>query len=138
MDYERWVIKKYQYWVVYLHAGSPQYLGRVYIWLNRDIIDLMDISRDEWHELKIIGQAVKRALYALFQPDHYNWSALGNTTPHCHVHVVPRYRSTREFDGVTFTDKNPEGNYSPYDKGFSVPEATLEKLRNAIKTAMTP
>jgi diadenosine tetraphosphate (Ap4A) HIT family hydrolase len=34
-----------------------------------------------------------KALRAAFKPDHMNFELLGNSTPHLHWHIVPRYKN---------------------------------------------
>jgi diadenosine tetraphosphate (Ap4A) HIT family hydrolase len=58
---------------------------------------------------------------------------LGNLINQCHVHVIPRYKESREFEGAKFTDGRWGKNHSPYDKGFFVPEETLQKIAARIK-----
>ncbi len=134
--YARWKIRAFRYWEVYLNAESPNYLGRMYIWLRRDAVDLMDITSDEMTELLVIGRLLKATLTALFQPDHFNWSALGNVTAHCHVHLIPRYQSEREFLGRTFRDERWGEDYKPYDTSFSLTEPQLIELRQSIATEL--
>jgi len=43
-------------------------------------------------------------------------TCLCNTAKHLHWHLIPRYSSPREFQGVKFEDKNFGRNYAPYDK----------------------
>lgn len=130
--YAEWKIAEYTYWAVYLHE-SQYYLGRCYIWLKRDVVDLMDVSVAEYLELMFIANKVKQALGSLWAPDLYNWAALGNCTPHCHMHLIPRYQSLREFDGKLFIDKRWAKNYAPYDREFRVPVDTLQKIRRAVE-----
>ena len=40
-------------------------------------------------DLKQAGQALQRALH----PDHMNYECLGNSGPHLHWHVIPRYQN---------------------------------------------
>jgi diadenosine tetraphosphate (Ap4A) HIT family hydrolase len=41
-----------------------------------------------WAEVVAAGRAVR----ALFDPVKMNYMTLGNTVPHLHTHVLPRYR----------------------------------------------
>lgn len=131
-EYERWKISTFTYWAVYLHAEHPNYLGRLYIWLLRDEADLMDVTLEEREELFLIGSRLKMALRKLFQVDCFNWAALGNSTPHCHVHVIPRYKTKRVYQGEVFCDYQWGKNYAPYDIKFAVPERVLETMRDEI------
>ena len=68
------------------------------------------------------------------QPDMpLNYASLGNIARHLHVHVIPRYKSSRFFDGITFTDQRWGQNYAPYDYSFKVPETTLFKICDALE-----
>lgn len=129
--YAEWMIGDFTHWAVYLHRNQ-YYLGRSYIWLKRDVIDLMDTSVTEYLELMIVANRLKQALNLLWAPDQYNWAALGNCTPHCHVHLIPRYREPREFNGVLFTDHRWGQNYVPYDKDFRVTETQLAQIRDSL------
>ncbi len=37
--------------------------------------------------------AAAKAIHQAFNPDHMNYECLGNSTPHLHWHIVPRYKS---------------------------------------------
>ena len=41
--------------------------------------------------------ATEAALRDLIRPDKINLASLGNTTPHLHWHVIPRFRDDRHF-----------------------------------------
>jgi diadenosine tetraphosphate (Ap4A) HIT family hydrolase len=132
-DFQRLKIAEFKHWEVYLH-GNQYFLGRVYIWAKRgDSLDLMAITLEEREELFEVGDLVKNALSDLFKPDIINYAALGNITPHMHLHVIPRYSSPREFDGVNFVDGRWGKNYAPYDYDFVVSESTLIKIRDYLK-----
>lgn len=132
VDYERFRIRDYRHWTVYLHENQ-YFLGRVYIWSKRPgLIDVMDTASSEWEELQIIGNEVKSGLTRIFAPDLFNWASLGNLSRQCHLHVIPRYETPRVFSGVTFTDGRWGKNYAPYDYDFKVDEQTLFEIRDAI------
>lgn len=62
-----------------------------------------------------------------------NYTNLQNESHHLHVHIIPRYKESRTFDNITFTDERWGKNPSPSNKGFKIPESTLLKIRDAIK-----
>lgn len=134
MDYEKLKIKSYRYWDLYLHENQC-YLGRVFVQLKdeKGIEEFLDIQGEVREEFFQIGQKVKKALKTLFKPDKMNYAALSNTSPVIHVHIVPRYKEAREFDGVIFKDTRWGQNYAPYDRSFIVEESTLFKIRDALK-----
>jgi diadenosine tetraphosphate (Ap4A) HIT family hydrolase len=54
-------------------------------------------------------------------------------SPHLHTHVIPRYKTEREFSGIMFRDERWGKNYVPYDKSFKVEKEILFKIRDEIK-----
>ncbi len=134
MDYEKLKIKSYKYWDLYLHENQC-YLGRVFVQLKNEngVEDFLDIQGEVREEFFQIGQNVKKALKMLFKPDKMNYAALSNTSPVIHMHMIPRYKESREFGGITFKDTRWGQNYAPYDRSFVLDEAILFKIRDTIK-----
>lgn len=133
MDYDQLKIKSYKYWDVYLHENQC-YLGRVFVLLRDEtgVEDFLSIEGEVRDEFFKIGEELKRALKELFQPDKMNYAALSNTSPRIHVHLVPRYKDSREFNGFTFEDARFGKNYAPYDKSFQLEMDILLKIRDAL------
>jgi diadenosine tetraphosphate (Ap4A) HIT family hydrolase len=84
-----------------IYAGdvSDAYLQRigiqrgytVSIWRGRHVAEPTELGPDDasayWLELLRVG----RALEQHFQPVKLNYDLLGNSLPHLHTHVIPRY-----------------------------------------------
>ena len=75
----------------YLHRGGVQRgLSHVY-WRGRHVVEPTELAPGEsqrfWEELVHAGRAIER----VFQPVKMNYDILGNSVPHLHVHLVPRY-----------------------------------------------
>lgn len=127
--YEKFKIEEYEHWSVYLFENQS-YLGRCYIWSHRrGLVDFMDTNEMERAEFFRIGTELKKALHELFQPNLFNWASLGNISNQCHIHVVPRYQTPRQFKGEKFIDHQWGKNWSPYDKSFQT-----TNTRNIIRT----
>lgn len=133
MNYEKLKIKPFKYWDLYLHENQC-YLGRTFVQLkdHGGIEDFLDIKGEVREEFFQIGQSVKKALKILFKPDKMNYAALSNTSPVIHMHIIPRYKESREFNGVIFKDIRWGQNYAPYDRSFTTDESTLFKIRDAL------
>jgi diadenosine tetraphosphate (Ap4A) HIT family hydrolase len=62
------------------------------VWRHGHVAEPTDLDRAAatgyWHEVLEVGRAVD----ALFDPLKLNYMTLGNTVPHLHTHVLPRYR----------------------------------------------
>ena len=75
----------------YLQKRGIQRGYTVVIWRGRHVAEPTELSEDEastyWLEMLRVG----RALEAHLQPVKLNYDLLGNSLPHLHTHVVPRY-----------------------------------------------
>ena len=134
MDYEQFSIKDFSFWKLYLHQNQFPYLGRCYAWANRsDAVEISDMTVSEREDLfeKVIP-AWRRAIDGLCHPDKINLAILGNTSPHLHTHLIPRFQTPRQFGGIEFIDPNPAGNYAPYPKR-ELPMETLFAIRDKIR-----
>lgn len=62
------------------------------IWRGRHVNEPYELTEDEasnyWHDVL----KVARALAAYYQPIKMNYETLGNTVPHLHTHLLPRYK----------------------------------------------
>jgi diadenosine tetraphosphate (Ap4A) HIT family hydrolase len=106
-------------WGVRVFAGdvSDAYLQRaaiqrgytVVVWRGRHVAEPTELSADEaaafWHELLEVGRALERH----FEPVKLNYELLGNSLPHLHAHVLPRYADDpRPGWPFPFPDEDPE------------------------------
>ena len=82
------------------------------------------VEREEFFK---IAKDIKDVLQKLFEPDRINCANLQNSSHHLHIHLIPRYKKSRSFDGVEFIDKRWGSNPSPYDKGFKISNSTTTK-----------
>ena len=99
-------LKRYRYWTLYL-SPKQYYLGKLRVVLNRKgVVDLCELKRAETQELFTIIRICKRALSKCFGPDLFNYATLGNSIRHHHWHIIPRYKSKREVNGVRFKDEH--------------------------------
>lgn len=88
-------------WGVRFHAGrvvdahlkraSVQRGYTIVSWRGRHVAEPTELTADEaalwWRELLAVG----RALEDEFRPVKLNYELLGNSVPHLHAHVLPRY-----------------------------------------------
>lgn len=75
----------------YLARSSIQRGLSIVAWRGRHVAEPTELTDDEairyWRELLHVGRAIEEAL----QPVKVNYNLLGNSLPHLHTHVVPRY-----------------------------------------------
>ena len=75
----------------------PVAKGHLLIFPLRHVERLTDLTPGEWVELRGVMRRAEEALEERFHPDGMNWGvnqgeAAGQTVPHLHIHLIPRYR----------------------------------------------
>ncbi|EKE27922.1 MAG: hypothetical protein ACD_3C00128G0003 [uncultured bacterium (gcode 4)] len=135
--YEKYKIKDYKYWTMFLHVNQYPYIWRCYAWAKRENADLTtDMTKEERDELfDEVIPSWSNCVKGLFSNDRINVSSLGNTSNHLHWHMIPRYFAPREFDWIKFLDANPNANYAPYEKK-ELNEDILQKIKQALKSKL--
>jgi diadenosine tetraphosphate (Ap4A) HIT family hydrolase len=63
------------------------------IWNGRHVAEPTELDPEELAGFWADVATAARAIEGRFQPLKMNWMALGNSVPHLHVHLVPRYRT---------------------------------------------
>jgi len=58
----------------------------------RHASSLDELSEEEYADYMRDLRDAASVLRSVFRPDHMNYECLGNTSPHLHWHIVPRYR----------------------------------------------
>jgi diadenosine tetraphosphate (Ap4A) HIT family hydrolase len=75
----------------YLRRSDIQRGLSIVVWRGRHVAEPTELTESEadayWRELLTVGRAVEGA----FEPVKVNYNLLGNSLPHLHTHVVPRY-----------------------------------------------
>jgi diadenosine tetraphosphate (Ap4A) HIT family hydrolase len=75
----------------YLQKAGVQRGYTVVVWRGRHVAEPTELSGEEatayWLEVVQVGRALEQHL----QPVKMNYELLGNSLPHLHTHVMPRY-----------------------------------------------
>ena len=113
----------------YLQKAGVQRGYSVVVWRGRHVAEPTELSEDEagayWLELLRVG----RALEQHFEPVKLNYDLLGNSLPHLHTHVIPRYADDPK-PGWPFPF--PEGDPPPH------PEAEFRADVEALRSLLAP
>lgn len=88
-------------------------LGKIILVARRPVESVTELDNDEWCDLLHQVRRVCAALDELFQPDRYNHAFLMNLDAQVHLHVVPRYREQRIWDGEVFSDPHFGALFGP-------------------------
>ncbi len=84
----------------YVVLGDFQYWRGYTLFLcKRHVLDLHELDADFRQTFLQEMSEVAAAVWRAFQPHHLNYELLGNTEPHLHWHLFPRY------DGEPFASK---------------------------------
>jgi len=75
----------------YLQRAAVQRGYTVVIWRGRHVAEPTDLTPEEASEYWLEVLDVARALQRHYQPLKMNYEMLGNSLPHLHTHLVPRY-----------------------------------------------
>lgn len=76
----------------YLHRADVGQRGyTIVIWRGRHVADPTELTEDEAASYFADVLRVGRAIEKMCRPIKMNFEMLGNSLPHLHTHVVPRY-----------------------------------------------
>lgn len=81
---------------VVISDGYPISPGHTLVIPKRHVSSFFDLSIEERQATMILIESAKRMLDTFYQPDAYNIGindgpAAGQTVPHVHIHLIPRY-----------------------------------------------
>ncbi|MFD1356990.1 HIT family protein [Fictibacillus halophilus] len=101
-------------------GGKPSYLGHIMIDLKRHAPSLGDMTFDEAKAFGVIMARVSKAIKETENAEHIYAAVSGNSVPHLHMHIIPRYPNT------------PEEYWGPWEV-YDWPEAPFGKNAEIIK-----
>jgi diadenosine tetraphosphate (Ap4A) HIT family hydrolase len=86
---------------VVIRDSFPVSPGHTLVIPKRHVGSFFDITGDERQAMLALLDSAKLGLDAAFHPDGYNvgindGEAAGQTVPHLHLHLIPRYAGDRE------------------------------------------
>jgi diadenosine tetraphosphate (Ap4A) HIT family hydrolase len=84
------------------------YRGRCIVALNEHETEFFHLSQDKQDAYMRDVAQVAAAIEKAFQPDKINYGAFGDTMPHVHFHIVPKYKDGDSW-GKMF-EMNPSAN----------------------------
>ncbi len=97
------VIHTGAHWTVLLRPQQAT-LGSVVLCANEPVARYSDLPAAAFAEQAELVKAIETLLKTLVSYDRINWLMLMMVDPHVHFHVIPRYETPREFEGVPFAD----------------------------------
>ncbi len=85
---------------IYIRDSYPVSPGHTLIIPRRHIASVFETTAGEWLEFLVLMDLAKHELDEEFHPDGYNVGindgpAAGQTVPHLHLHLIPRFNGDR-------------------------------------------
>jgi diadenosine tetraphosphate (Ap4A) HIT family hydrolase len=112
----------------YLRRSDIQRGLTVAIWRGHHVVEPTELTEQEtsiyWRELRIVAKAIE----GVMRPVKMNYNLLGNSVPHLHAHIVPRYADDPR-PGWPFPFPDPEPP--------SMPKERLAEDVNALRTSIS-
>ena len=114
----------------YLVRADIQRGLSIVVWRGRHVVEPTELSDAEAATYGREVLRVGRALEAVLQPVKLNYDVLGNSVPHLHTHIVPRYADDPR-PGWPFPFPDPDPPPMPEDRLMR----DVEALRAALTRA---
>jgi diadenosine tetraphosphate (Ap4A) HIT family hydrolase len=99
----------------YLQRAGVQRGYTIVIWRGRHVTEPTELTATEAREYGNDVLTVARALIAHYRPLKMNYETLGNSLPHLHTHLVPRFRDDPA-PGRPFPLGSPAGPHLPEER----------------------
>ena len=127
----------WKHWIVSLSPRQHQ-LASYVISAKREIEHIYELELEEIVEFVSIVKEMEETLRAIpvFAPDRFNYLQLGNKQPHFHYHVIPRYRTPRNFCQIKWVDDN--FGHAPFFTSYKYPQHVLDAIRLEIQKFLNP
>jgi len=103
---------------------DPDYAGFCRVIWNAHVREMTDLVNAERRHCMRVVFAVERALRTVLEPHKINLASLGNTTPHLHWHVIPRFAGDAHFPNPIWGRRRR----AEYRRGTVISSSQLGKL----------
>lgn len=97
---------------------------------TRRTTSLESLSDDEYRMFFIDLRTASRAIRQALNPDHMNYELLGNSAPHLHWHIVPRYKTDLRW-GQPIWEGWPRNEFNI--NRYTLPQAEYETIVNDVR-----
>lgn len=128
------LIYESEYWVWSLRPVQAT-LGASVLSLKRECQVFSELNKEEFSDLDNIIKIIERTLNKAFEYDVINYLMLMMVDKYVHYHVIPRYKRTIDFGGLTWKDVGWPG--IPNLAGGEMDEITLNKIHFETKKSLT-
>ncbi|MGC3981489.1 MAG: HIT family protein [Steroidobacteraceae bacterium] len=113
---------------LYLAKGQRYRGACALIFDSRHAIRADQLAQEEWLKFSADLYRAQQAVMQVAKPDHLNIALLGNTIPHLHWSIIPRYRHDPRWGRPIWED----GNVAP----LLLEETERTLMINELRTAL--
>lgn len=99
---------EYDHWLVLLRPAQVT-LGSLVLAAKSDATAFHDLPREAFTEQADAIAAIERALAAFCAYERINYLMLMMVDPNVHFHVIPRYSTPRQWNGIDLPDRGWPG-----------------------------
>lgn len=125
------LVKEYGNWLVLLRPAQVT-LGSLILIEKSGATKFSFLSPESFVEYGQVIREVERGLTALFKYDRINYLMLMMVDPEVHFHVIPRYETIREFNGITFYDSGWPG-LPDFPRALDLSARDFEALKDMLR-----
>ena len=86
-----------------------------------------ELAPDLWRQFADDARVAESAVSQAFDPDHINMECLGNSVPHLHIGIIPRYRTDPRWGRPIWTTSREEMVHS------RITDAECEQLARVLR-----
>jgi diadenosine tetraphosphate (Ap4A) HIT family hydrolase len=97
------VIRGFEHWTVLLRPAQVT-LGSLVLAANGETEAFADLPEQAFAELATVIPAIEKALQGFCAYERINYLMLMMVDRHVHFHVIPRYSTPRNWNGLAFPD----------------------------------
>jgi diadenosine tetraphosphate (Ap4A) HIT family hydrolase len=98
-----------------------------------DAASLDTLNDNEYNLFAQDLRTASKAIRSVCNPDHMNYELLGNTNPHLHWHIIPRYKTDPRW-GQPIWEGYPRNEFKINRR--TLPEAEYRLLVDQIRVAL--
>ncbi|MDR1863775.1 MAG: HIT family protein [Treponema sp.] len=103
------------------------YRGRCILALKEHKTELFQLSPEDAAAFVRDMSRASKALFEVFSPDKINYAAFGDTYPHLHFHLVPKYKGGKSWGSPFDLPLDPTGIMPPEEL-----TGLIEKIKNKL------
>ncbi|MDP2871083.1 MAG: HIT family protein [Bacillota bacterium] len=107
---------------------DQRFRGYCVLVLNRHATELTELGDDEGAAFYADLRRVARAIQSALHPDKMNYCLLGNTVPHLHWHITPRYVDDPRWNEPHWADWDRRGEVA-----VRLPDRQYHQIAAAIR-----